>query len=366
MVTSNQRTSAFTASLPGKLLAGVSAIAFSVAAWSTPSVAAQSTARCYVDVGPNTSGPLLSNRAFVQFAGQTAGITESFYDFYSVPAAGYRGQCPDTEIGDTGWILYVPPPITDIWSVTLTVGGVSNTTLTKTLFGGSSGSSDTLTMPNAPASPTANNWVIGGGIDIPLGGFADIGSANTGGANPTGRHAPKYVQPAPLIPFGVEANVYFFPGSNSTINGIPGGPGVTSTGDDNFNIKDKFLFTAGGWVAVPIYPGWRFAVTGGFAEAEKSMTYNCVTYCLLGMPATPTFSDSKDVWLPGGYVGGRIETSLGIAAWPGATMSFDYKHVFLGSENVTFGNIATRTVTLNTSGDIDMFMARLTLPLRMR
>jgi hypothetical protein len=48
-----------------------------------------------------------ANKAFIQWAGLTAGITESFYDFYSVPATQYRGHLdlqPET-FGDPGWYM---------------------------------------------------------------------------------------------------------------------------------------------------------------------------------------------------------------------------------------------------------------------
>jgi len=78
------------------------------------------TARGYLAVGANTSdtgisnggpdaGPTYfsANRAFVQWAGMTAGITQSFYDFYSVPAMQYRGgYLPASDTGDPGWMVW--------------------------------------------------------------------------------------------------------------------------------------------------------------------------------------------------------------------------------------------------------------------
>ena len=57
------------------------------------------TVRGYIAVGINTNdtglqvGNLVdsANRAFVQWAGMTAGLSQSFFDFYSVPAMQYRG-----------------------------------------------------------------------------------------------------------------------------------------------------------------------------------------------------------------------------------------------------------------------------------
>jgi len=75
---------------------------------------AYGTARAYIDVGINTNDTglqvgnlaLSSNRAFLQWAGLTTGLTQSFYDFYSVPAASLRGgYYPASDTGDPGWLV---------------------------------------------------------------------------------------------------------------------------------------------------------------------------------------------------------------------------------------------------------------------
>ena len=75
---------------------------------------AYGTARAYIDAGINTNDAglqvgnlaLSSNRAFLQWAGITAGLTQSFYDFYSVPAASLRGgYYPASDTGDPGWLV---------------------------------------------------------------------------------------------------------------------------------------------------------------------------------------------------------------------------------------------------------------------
>ena len=56
-----------------------------------------------------------ANRAFVQWAGMTAGLSQSFFDFYSVPAAQYRGgYLPASDTGDGGWW---------VWAYTAQFGG---------------------------------------------------------------------------------------------------------------------------------------------------------------------------------------------------------------------------------------------------
>jgi hypothetical protein len=74
---------------------------------------AYGTARAYLAIGIATTdigntllpSSLATNRAFVQWAGITAGETQSFYDFYSAPAMGYRGYMPSSDTGDPGWWL---------------------------------------------------------------------------------------------------------------------------------------------------------------------------------------------------------------------------------------------------------------------
>ncbi len=74
---------------------------------------AYGTARAYIDVGINTNdtgtntaaNQFSSNRAFLQWAGITAGLTQSFYDFYSVPAASLSGYFPASDSGDPGWFV---------------------------------------------------------------------------------------------------------------------------------------------------------------------------------------------------------------------------------------------------------------------
>jgi hypothetical protein len=59
------------------------------------------------DVGLNTAANQFSaNRAFLQWAGFTAGITQSFYDFYSTPATSYWGYLPASDTGDPGWTVF--------------------------------------------------------------------------------------------------------------------------------------------------------------------------------------------------------------------------------------------------------------------
>jgi hypothetical protein len=65
--------------------------------------------------GTEGSNTFSANRAFVQWAGFTAGISRSFYDFYNAAALNYRGGYMATEdTGDGGWWT---------WAYTANFGG---------------------------------------------------------------------------------------------------------------------------------------------------------------------------------------------------------------------------------------------------
>ena len=71
------------------------------------------TVRGYLAVGLSTnntgfdgaSNTFSANRAFIQFAGFTFGLAQSFYDFYSVPATSYWGSLPASDTSDGGWMV---------------------------------------------------------------------------------------------------------------------------------------------------------------------------------------------------------------------------------------------------------------------
>ena len=76
---------------------------------------AYGVARGYIAVGissQNTGSEVpasqfSANRAFMQWAGFTAGLSESFFDFYPSPALIYRaGNLPQEDSGDAGWWVW--------------------------------------------------------------------------------------------------------------------------------------------------------------------------------------------------------------------------------------------------------------------
>jgi hypothetical protein len=149
------------------------------------------TARAYVAVGVATAdtGAALTpsilgfNRAFIQWAGITAGITQSFYDFYSGAATGYRAYLPNEDTGDSGWWVWAytaqlgnglsasisaeqrrTSQIINVTSGTLiglTVNTTAFTTGTATLFGAAAPNS------NGSIAGTVTNTAGYGGIQSP-------------------------------------------------------------------------------------------------------------------------------------------------------------------------------------------------------
>jgi hypothetical protein len=71
--------------------------------------------------GTETSNTFSSNRAFVQWAGFTAGLGRSFFDFYNAAALNYRaGYMAQEDTGDGGWWT---------WAYTANFGGGFSATL---------------------------------------------------------------------------------------------------------------------------------------------------------------------------------------------------------------------------------------------
>src|SRR5262245_26822835 len=70
------------------------------------------TVRGYIAVGLNSSDingssatSFSANRAFIQWAGFTFGLAQSFYDFYSNSATSYGAAFPSSDTGDGGWMV---------------------------------------------------------------------------------------------------------------------------------------------------------------------------------------------------------------------------------------------------------------------
>jgi hypothetical protein len=141
------------------------------------------TARAYIAVGILTNDTGLQvtnlvdfvNRAFVQWAGMTAGLAESFYDFYSSPAVAYRiGYLPSSFSGDSGWW---------VWAYTAQFGGGLAGTISM------EGRRTTQIIDaNALPGPAGTAVLAGGGTIIP-GGYPCAATITATGAIVAGTSA---------------------------------------------------------------------------------------------------------------------------------------------------------------------------------
>ena len=139
------------------------------------------TVRGYLAVGINTNdtglqvGNLVdsANRAFVQWAGMTAGLSQSFFDFYSVPAAQYRGgYLPASDTGDGGWW---------VWAYTAQFGGgFSGTISTEARRTTQIIDDNGLPGPAGTQAQPASGTIIPGGYPCAATWGAVAGGANAG------------------------------------------------------------------------------------------------------------------------------------------------------------------------------------------
>ncbi len=159
---------------------------------------AYGTARGYIAVGLSTNdvgtaasesanAGFSANRAFVQWAGFTAGLSQSFYDFYSSAALLYRaGDLPTSDTGDGGWW---------VWGYTAQLGnGVSATLsaemrrMNQIIGGPNVGTGDD---PLFPATTTGPAFFPGVPATLIAGGT--LGAGSTAGLGYGGMQAPDVV-----------------------------------------------------------------------------------------------------------------------------------------------------------------------------
>ena len=132
---------------------------------------AYGVARGYIAVGVSTnnngtevpgSATFSSNRAFVQWAGFTAGQSVSFFDFYPAAAFLYRaGNLPQEDTGDGGWW---------VWGYTAQFGGGFSATLSAEErrvsqmidFSGAAGALGGVTTPGTNGSILAASGTASG------------------------------------------------------------------------------------------------------------------------------------------------------------------------------------------------------------
>lgn len=227
-------------------------------------------------------------------------------------------------------------------------------------FGGSAGSAGATTPFNVTATGSAGTF-----DPTTPNGNAPSSSGFVGGVF-VGALVPVSTVPVVqnLLPgnskVGAEVGIDFFSANGATIAGLPGGPFGTATGRDSIEIRDKRLLTASGVIDFPVGGGVDVLVKGGYALVNKTVTYNCVTFCHV-LPATPQFSESKDVNLRGALVGVGVQMPFPVLGLPGARVGVEYDHVFVSNTDVTLGTLPTRLVGAKLSQDINKLAARVTV-----
>ncbi len=134
--------------------------------------------RTYLNMGVNTDSPAAPaaniNRAFIQFAGFTVGLAQSFFDFYSIPASSYFGTLA-SDTGDGGWRVAA---YTQNWGngITTTVSleeprrtQVWNTNLVNNVFSSSTAIGAPTQLPTSVPFGTTDQFVIGSAVNANTG-----------------------------------------------------------------------------------------------------------------------------------------------------------------------------------------------------
>jgi porin-like protein len=123
------------------------------------------TVRGYIAIGLSGDNNVAfnSNRAFIQWAGFTFGLAQSFYDFYSSAAVGYFGWAQNNEdTGDAGaMVAAYTAQFGNGWSATLSAEASRATQIINVGAG-------VLAPPVFGANPVAGT-IVGGGSFAPVG-----------------------------------------------------------------------------------------------------------------------------------------------------------------------------------------------------
>jgi len=224
------------------------------------------TARAYVAVGlastdiGNTLVPsfLGFNRAFIQWAGITAGMTQSFYDFYSSAAVGFRGFQAASDTGDPGWW---------VWGYTAQLGnGISATLAAEQRR--STQICDFLGGTVTAATLAPNSGGAGAGACSVVGDLVNAITANAAPAGYGGLQAPDIVGniridqtwgSAQVMAAAHEVNAPYY---NSTFGPPSGGPG------------EKWGFAVGGGLRL----NFPMIAQGDYFQSQVNYTQGALRY----------------------------------------------------------------------------------------
>jgi hypothetical protein len=236
------------------------------------------TVRGYIAVGINTNDVGLqvaslvdsANRAFVQWAGMTAGLSQSFFDFYSVPAMQYRGgYLPASDTGDGGWW---------VWAYTAQFGGGFSGTISSE----ARRTTQIIDQNGLVAAPGAA--VAGSGTILP-GGFASAvagggalfpGNGAYGGMQTTDFVANLRVDQAwggaQVMGALHEVNASYYSAAN-VLGSAPSGPGLAPGGAAG-HPGDKWGWAAG----VGLKINTPFITQGDWFQAQANVTQGALRY----------------------------------------------------------------------------------------
>jgi len=234
---------------------------------------AYGTARAYIDVGLNTSdigtaaseGTFSSNRAFLQWAGMTAGVTQSFYDFYSAAASLYRaGFLPSEDTGDGGWW---------IWGYTAQLGNG----LTATVSAEQRRMSQIIDEANQAGSTVfAFHSTTGATTALPSqSGFGNgsgvIQGTGTSGTGYGGLQAPDIVANLRLDQTWGSAQVM---AAAHEVNALYYNTSTASTGVNNGHPSDQWGFAVGAGLRL----NFPMIAQGDYFQSEVNYTRGAVKY----------------------------------------------------------------------------------------
>ncbi len=131
-----------------------------------------------------------SNRAFVQWAGMTAGLSQSFYDFFSGPAVAYRaGYFGNSDTGDAGWFT---------WAYTAQLGGGFSATLAAENAACRRSSNSAAGAANV-GSIAGSAGAAGSGAGVGYGGMQSLTTSPTSGSTKPGVARRSWAQPTSSI-----------------------------------------------------------------------------------------------------------------------------------------------------------------------
>jgi hypothetical protein len=234
------------------------------------------TVRGYLAVGINTSDTGLqvaslvdsANRAFVQWAGMTAGLSQSFFDFYSVPAVQYRGgYLPASDTGDGGWW---------VWAYTAQFGGGFSGTISS-----EARRTTQIIDQNALPAAAAGGTVVPGGYTSAVAGGGALfpGNGAYGGMQMPDIVANLRVDQAwggaQVMGALHEVNASYYSGT-TPLGSLPMGPGLVTAANP---FPGSHPGNKWGWAAgVGIKINTPFITQGDWFQAQANVTQGALRY----------------------------------------------------------------------------------------